>query len=277
MSWFLRSKKNIEETKLREMPDGLWTKCPTCGEVIYKNELELNFYLCSKCSYHFRIGSKEYINILFDEDSFEETFTNIHSTDPLNFVDSKSYVQRLETAFKTTGLNDALTTGIGKIGGHDVSFGCMNFNFIGGSMGSVVGEKFYRAALYALNNKLPFIIISASGGARMQEAALSLMQMAKTSAILSMLAENRIPFISILTDPTTGGVSASFGMLGDIIIAEPGALIGFAGPRVIEQTIRKKLPDGFQKSEFLLEHGFVDFVVNRNVMKETLVKVINWF
>jgi len=277
MAWFQRSNKNIKEQQQKEMPDGLWTKCPSCSELIFKKQLEDNFYCCPKCNYHFRIGSKEYISILFDEDSFEETNTNIRSADPLNFVDSKPYTERLQTNYETTGLNDALTTGIGRINNIPVSFGCMNFSFIGGSMGAVVGEKFYRAAKYSMEKKIPFIIISATGGARMQEAALSLMQMAKTSAVLTELAEAKIPFISILTDPTTGGISASFGMLGDLNIAEPGALIGFAGPRVIEQTIKKKLPSDFQKAEFLLEHGFIDSIVSRNELKNTLTKMLNWF
>ncbi len=277
MAWFQRSNKNIKEQQQKEMPDGLWTKCPGCSELIFKKQLEENFYCCTKCNYHFRIGSKEYIAILFDEGTFEETNINLRSADPLNFVDSKSYKERLESNYEITGLNDALTTGTGKINNIPVSFGCMNFSFIGGSMGSVVGEKFFRAAKYSLEKKIPFIIISATGGARMQEAALSLMQMAKTSAVLTEIAENSIPFISILTDPTTGGISASFGMLGDINIAEPGALIGFAGPRVIEQTIRKKLPANFQKSEFLLEHGFIDSIVSRNELKNTLTKMLSWF
>jgi len=277
MAWFQRSNKNIKEQQQKEMPDGLWTKCPSCSELIFKKQLEDNFYCCPKCNYHFRIGSKEYISILFDEDSFEETNTNIRSADPLNFVDSKPYTERLQTNYETTGLNDALTTGIGRINNIPVSFGCMNFSFIGGSMGAVVGEKFYRAAKYSMEKKIPFIIISATGGARMQEAALSLMQMAKTSAVLTELAEAKIPFISILTDPTTGGISASLCMLGDLNIAEPGALIGFAGPRVIEQTIKKKLPSDFQKAEFLLEHGFIDSIVSRNELKNTLTKMLNWF
>ncbi len=277
MAWFQRSNKNIKEQQQKEMQDGLWTKCPGCSELIFKKQLEENFYCCTKCNYHFRIGSKEYIAILFDEGTFEETNINLRSADPLNFVDSKSYKERLESNYEITGLNDALTTGTGKINNIPVSFGCMNFSFIGGSMGSVVGEKFFRAAKYSLEKKIPFIIISATGGARMQEAALSLMQMAKTSAVLTEIAENSIPFISILTDPTTGGISASFGMLGDINIAEPGALIGFAGPRVIEQTIRKKLPANFQKSEFLLEHGFIDSIVSRNELKNTLTKMLSWF
>ncbi len=277
MAWFQRSNKNIKEQQQKEMPDGLWTKCPSCSELIFKKQLEDNFYCCPKCNYHFRIGSKEYISLLFDEGCFEETNINIRSADPLNFVDSKPYTERLQTNYEKTGLNDALTTGIGKINNIPVSFGCMNFSFIGGSMGAVVGEKFFRAAKYSLEKKIPFIIISATGGARMQEAALSLMQMAKTSAVLTELAEAKIPFISLLTDPTTGGISASFGMLGDLNIAEPGALIGFAGPRVIEQTIKRKLPSDFQKAEFLLEHGFIDSIVSRNELKSTLTKMLSWF
>lgn len=277
MSWFLRTKKNIEETTQKEMPDGLWTKCPSCGEIIYKRQLEENLFTCHKCNHHFRIGTKEYIDIILDPDTFEELYTNIKSADPLNFVDSKPYTQRLEAMYKSTGVNEAITTGKAKIAGKDIAFACMNFNFIGGSMGSVVGEKFYRIAKYALEQKIPYIIICASGGARMQEAAYSLMQLAKTCAILAELAENQIPYIVILTDPTTGGVSASYGMLGDIIMAEPGALIGFAGPRVIEQTIRRKLPQGFQRAEFVLEHGFLDMIVNRKELREKLISILNWF
>jgi len=277
MAWFLRSKANIEEQQKREMPDGLWTKCPDCGEIMYKTELEEGFFCCKKCGYHFRIGYKEYVSIILDENTFQETNTEIRSTDPLNFVDTKPYPNRLEEGYKKTNLNDALTTGYGKINGYDVSIAIMNFSFIGGSMGSVVGEKFLRAAKYSLENKIPLLVISASGGARMQEAALSLMQMAKSASILSELDKNKIPYISLMTDPTTGGVTASYAMLGDINIAEPGALIGFAGPRVIEQTIRKKLPQGFQKSEFLLEKGFLDSVVSRKNLKDFLTKVISWF
>jgi len=277
MAWFLRSKENISETQQKEMPDGLWTKCPACGEMIFKKELEENFFSCIKCNYHFRIGTKEYIDILIDNNTFNETNTNVVSTDPLNFVDSKPYKDRLKSSYETSGVNEALTTGTGKINGELVSFASMNFSFIGGSMGSVVGEKFYRAAKFSLDKKVPLIVITSSGGARMQEAAYSLMQMAKTSAILSELSESGIIYITILTDPTTGGVTASYGMLGDIIIAEPGALIGFAGPRVIEQTIKKKLPPGFQRAEFLLEKGFVDIIVSRSNLKETLSKIIIWF
>ena len=277
MAWFNRSKKNIEGDQLKEMPEGLWTKCPSCAEVIYKDQLEGNYFTCFKCSYHFRIGSDVYIWILFDEGTFFETNYGIRSSDPLNFVDNKSYSDRLNQLYSKNQFGEALTTGYGKMDGRDVSFGCMNFNFIGGSMGSVVGEKFFRAAKFSLEMKIPLVIISASGGARMQEAALSLMQMAKTAAVLTELAENRIPYISVLTDPTTGGVSASYGMLGDVNIAEPGALIGFAGPRVIEQTIRKKLPQGFQRAEFVLEKGFLDKIVHRKELKSTIVKMIDWF
>ncbi len=277
MSWFLRSKANIVEDTQKSMPDGLWTKCPSCSEVMYKTDLEDGLFTCKKCSYHFRIGSKEYIRILIDEGSFRETQDKIRSTDPLNFVDTKDYPSRIVEGHKKSGVNDAITTGVGKINGREVSFACMNFNFIGGSMGSVVGEKIYRAAKYSLDKKVPFILISASGGARMQESVLSLMQMAKSSAILAELSESSVPYISILTDPTTGGVTASYAMLGDVNIAEPGALIGFAGPRVIEQTIRKKLPAGFQRAEFLLEHGFIDLIVNRKEMKQQLSNIIEWF
>ena len=277
MSWFQRSKSNIQETIQKEMPDGLWTKCPSCNEIIFKKQLEDNYFCCIKCDHHFRIGAKEYIEILLEENTFEELFSNIKSADPLNFTDSKSYKIRLKSTYETTGLNDAITTGIGKINDKFVTFACMNFSFIGGSMGSVVGEKFYRLAKLSLETKIPFIMFSATGGARMQEAAFSLMQMAKTSAILSELSEAKIPYISVLTDPTTGGVSASYGFLGDVNIAEPGALIGFAGPRVIEQTIRRKLPQGFQKTDSLIEHGFLDFVVKRSELKKTIYKLISWF
>jgi len=275
MAWFLRKNKNIiTEPQAREMPDGLWTKCPECSTVIYRKELEEHAYSCPSCSHHFRIGSAKYIALLFDEGTWKETDSGVRSADPLDFVDTRPYRARLKEAYSKSDLPDAVTTGIGEINGLAVAFGCMNFGFIGGSMGSVVGEKFVRAGRRALEEKMPFVFISASGGARMQEAALSLMQMAKTSALLSELAEAGLPYISILTDPTTGGVSASYAMLGDVIIAEPKALIGFAGPRVIEQTIRKKLPEGFQRSEFLLEKGFVDLVVPRRDLKRTLSTVL---
>ncbi len=277
MAWFTRSAKNIQETKQKEMPDGLWTKCPSCNEVLFKKQLEDDLYTCFGCNYHFRIGSSHYIDMLFDEGSFTETDTNIRPADPLTFTDSKPYTKRIEEGYAKSGVNEAITTGYGTIEGRYVSFGCMNFNFIGGSMGSVVGEKIFRAAKYSLANKIPLLLISASGGARMQEAALSLMQMAKTSAVLAELDEAGIPYVSILTDPTTGGVTASYAMLGDINLAEPSALIGFAGPRVIEQTIRKKLPAGFQRSEFVMEHGFADVIVHRKELKNTLIKILDWF
>jgi acetyl-CoA carboxylase carboxyl transferase subunit beta len=276
MAWFFRSKDALpgRPREASAMPDGLWTKCSNCGEIIYKRQLEEQLYTCHKCNTHFRISSDEYITLLFDEESFVETNRNVRSADPLAFTDTKSYTTRLAEAYKKTPLADAFTTGYGTIEGRNVSFGCMNFGFIGGSMGSVVGEKFSRAALLALEERIPLIVIAASGGARMQEAAFSLMQMAKTSARLAQLSEAGLPYISILTDPTTGGVSASFAMLGDVNIAEPGALIGFAGPRVIEQTIRKKLPEGFQSAEFLLEHGFLDMIVHRRELRQTLSRLI---
>lgn len=274
MAWFLRKNKNISETTQREMPDGLWTKCPECSTVIYRKELEEHAFSCPKCSHHFRIGSAKYVDVLIDKGTWQETDQNVRSADPLDFVDTRPYKARLKEAYSRTGLPDAVTTGTGAVHGMPIAFGCMNFGFVGGSMGSVVGEKFVRAARRARDNRMPFVFISASGGARMQEAALSLMQMAKTSAILAELADHRLPYISILSDPTTGGVSASFAMLGDVIIAEPKALIGFAGPRVIEQTIRRKLPEGFQRSEFLLERGFVDMVVPRSDLKQTLSVVL---
>ena len=256
------------------MPDGLWTKCPDCTTVIYRKELAASSYTCKQCDHHFRISAAKYIDVLFDAGTWSETDRQVKSADPLEFVDTRPYAARLKQAYAKSDLPDAVTTGTGQIHGTDVSFGCMNFGFIGGSMGSVVGEKFMRACHRALNNRTPFVFISASGGARMQEAALSLMQMAKTSAALSELADAGLPYISILTDPTTGGVSASYAMLGDVIVAEPKALIGFAGPRVIEQTIRKKLPEGFQRSEFLLERGFVDVISHRSDLKQTVSTVI---
>lgn len=274
MAWFLRKSKNIAETQQREMPDGLWTKCPQCSTVLYRKELEEHAFTCSTCSHHFRIGSSKYVAVLMDPGSWQETDRSVRSADPLDFVDTRPYKARLKEAYAKSDLPDAVTTGTGAIEGIPVSFGCMNFGFVGGSMGSVVGEKFVRAGRRALEQRMPYVFISASGGARMQEAALSLMQMAKTSAILSELAEAGLPYVSILTDPTTGGVSASYAMLGDVIIAEPKALIGFAGPRVIEQTIRKKLPEGFQRSEFLLEHGFVDLVVHRRDLRSSVARVL---
>ncbi len=273
--WFLRGRRSEEGAAKREMPEGLWTKCEACGEIIYKRQLEEHQYTCPKCGAHFRIGPQEFVKILFDEGTFQETNTNIRSVDPLEFVDTKRYTDRLAKAYREIGHSEALMTGVGQIGGQTVVAGLMNFRFIGGSMGSVVGEKFIRAADEALRRNVPYIVVCASGGARMQESALSLMQMAKTAAKLTELAEHRIPYITVLTHPTTGGVTASYGMLGDVIIAEPGALIGFAGPRVIEQTIRRKLPPGFQRAESLLEHGFVDMIVSRRELRATLSRLLS--
>ncbi len=277
MAWWNRNKTNIDDQgqQLREMPDGLWTKCSQCDQMLYKRELEENLYTCPKCDKHFRVGSDKYIEILLDPGTFTETDADLVSTDPLSFVDEESYATRVEKARRRTGLNDAIRIGIGEIEGSRTSLAIMDFSFIGGSMGSVVGEKFCRAVDAARAERIPMICISASGGARMMEAAISLMQMAKTSARLSLLAEDRIPYIVVLTDPTTGGVTASFAMLGDVILAEPSALIGFAGPRVVEQTIRRKLPEGFQRSEFQLEHGFVDHIVHRKELRKTLGRLIS--
>lgn len=276
MAWFKRDKKGIftsTEDKL-EAPDGIWDKCPSCKKPLHYQEQVDNHYVCQYCNYHLRIGSKEYFEILFDENHFTELFSNLRSGDPLNFTDSKKYTERLEESYKKTGLNDAIRSAHGKIDGQDLVIACMDFNFIGGSMGSVVGEKIARSIDYCIKNKIPFLMISKSGGARMMEAAFSLMQMAKTSAKLALLSKAKIPYISLLTDPTTGGVTASYAMLGDINIAEPGALIGFAGPRVIKETIKRDLPKGFQTSEFVLEHGFLDFIVDRREMKAKLASFI---
>jgi acetyl-CoA carboxylase carboxyl transferase subunit beta len=275
MPWFRRSKENItSEGPKKDIPDGQWTKCDSCGEIIHKKQLEQNLFTCQKCGYHFRIGSKEYFEILLDEKTFKETDTKIRSVDPLNFVDTKKYSDRLKESARKSGLNEAVRTGTAKINGLPVVIACMDFSFIGGSMGSVVGEKISRAIDLALKKKDPLIIISSSGGARMMEAAYSLMQLAKTSAKLARLSDAGIPYVSVMTDPTTGGVTASYAMLGDVHIAEQGALIGFAGPRVIKQTIGRDLPKGFQRAEFLQEKGFVDVVVHRKELKETITKIL---
>ena len=268
MAWFKRTTKGIhtptEEKK--DVPKGLWYKSPT-GKVVDAEELERNHYVSPEDGYHVRIGSKEYFEILFDDNTFTELDTDLRSKDMLKFEDTKKYTQRLKEAYKKTNLNDAVRTAVGPSIGKQLVIACMDFSFIGGSMGSVVGEKIARAADYALTHKLPFMIISKSGGARMMEAALSLMQLAKTSAKLAQLAKAQIPYISLCTDPTTGGTTASFAMLGDINISEPGALIGFAGPRVVRDTTGKELPEGFQTAEFLLEHGFLDFISERKALK----------
>jgi acetyl-CoA carboxylase carboxyl transferase subunit beta len=275
MPWFKRSKENISpDSQKKDLPDGMWEKCPSCGEIIHKKQLETNLWTCIKCGYHFRIGSTEYIQILIDKGSFREIDKKMRSADPLEFEDTKKYNERIAETIKKLGLNDAVKTGTGKLNGIDVAFGCMDFKFIGGSMGSVVGEKIARLTDRALKNKSPLIIVSSSGGARMMEGALSLMQMAKTSSRLARLAEAKIPYVSIMTDPTTGGTTASYAMLGDVHIAEPEALIGFAGPRVIKQTIGKDLPKGFQRSEFLVERGFVDIVSPRKDLKQNVYNVL---
>jgi acetyl-CoA carboxylase carboxyl transferase subunit beta len=272
MSWFRRVEKGIvtPTEQKKETPDGLWYKCPTCKTVTNTTEHRKNLYTCPKCDFHERINSVEYFEILFDDNKFEEINAHLSSADPLHFVDSKPYPKRIVDTQKKTNLTDAVRTAQGRINGADLVIACMDFNFIGGSMGSVVGEKIARAIDFARQHKFPFLMISKSGGARMMEAGYSLMQMAKTSAKLALLSEEGIPYVSLLTDPTTGGVTASFAMLGDFNIAEPGALIGFAGPRVIKETIGKELPKGFQSSEFVLEHGFLDFIVPRKELKQKL-------
>ncbi len=276
MAWFKRSKENISsDTRKSDVEDGTWIKCPECGEMMHRKQWETNFYLCTKCDHHFRIGSEEYFKILLDEDSFKEMDRKIRSIDTLGFVDTKPYKKRLEETIKSTELQDAIRTGTGKINDVDVVIGCMDFGFIGGSIGSVVGEKISRAIDRSIKTKFPLIIISSSGGARMMEGAISLMQLAKTSSKLAKLDEEKIPYISILTNPTTGGTTASFSMLGDFNIAEPKALIAFAGPRVVKQATGKDLPAGFQKSEFLLQHGFIDFIVSRKDMKDKLSQILN--
>ncbi len=276
MAWFKRTDKGIQtptEAK-RDTPKGLWYKSPT-GKIIETEELEKNFFVSPEDGYHVRIGSNEYFDILFDDNKFKELDKKITSKDPLKFSDKKKYSDRLKAAQDKTMLKDAVRTAVGKSKGKDLVIACMDFRFIGGSMGSVVGEKIARAADYALKHKTPFMIISKSGGARMMEAALSLMQLAKTSAKLAQLADAGIPYISLCTDPTTGGTTASFAMLGDINISEPGALIGFAGPRVVRDTTGKELPDGFQTAEFVLEHGFLDFITHRQDLKNQVNKYID--
>ena len=275
MKWFKRKQKNISTptTQKKELPDGMWYKTPG-GSIVHTRELKNNSYVCPEDDYHVRIGSKEYFEILFDNKSFEELDKDLSSSDPLKFVDIKSYKGRVDKSQKDTGLKDAIKTGVGKINNYDIVISCMDFSFIGGSMGSVVGEKISRAIDYSLRKKIPLMIISKSGGARMMESAYSLMQMAKTSSKLALLSREKVPYISLMTDPTTGGVSASFAMLGDFNIAEPGALIGFAGPRVIKETIGSNLPKGFQRSEFLFEHGFLDFIVDRIDLKTKISNLL---
>ncbi|MBO6587021.1 MAG: acetyl-CoA carboxylase carboxyltransferase subunit beta [Gracilimonas sp.] len=274
MSWFKRKDENIQTNTKKEMPEGVWIKVPTTGETIHKRELEDNLWVDPLSGYHFRIGSEKYFEIIFDKGKFKEIGQEIQPTDPLEFEDRKKYKDRLEEYQEKTGLSDAARVGVGKMNKLDLVVACMDFSFIGGSMGSVVGERLGVAIDYARENKIPLMIISQTGGARMMESVLSLMQMAKTSAKLAQLEEAGIPYISYMTDPTTGGVTASYAMLGDFNIAEPGALIGFAGPRVIRQTIGRDLPEGFQTAEYLLEHGFLDFILPRTKMKAKLTKLL---
>ncbi|MFH1219285.1 MAG: acetyl-CoA carboxylase, carboxyltransferase subunit beta [Candidatus Eisenbacteria bacterium] len=277
MSWFRRIEKGVASDVRRDMPDGLWRKCDKCGEIVYERVIKRNYWTCIKCGYHFMVSSLEYIAMIADENTFVEIDPGLRSCDPLGFRDSKRYADRLRIAIKKTGLNEAVVTGTCRIGEHKAVIGVLDFRFMGGSMASVVGEKISRAARRAIDDRSVLVMVSSSGGARMQEGILSLMQMAKTSAWLGRVSEAGLLYVSVLTNPTTGGVTASFGMLGDVIIAEPGALVGFAGPRVIEQTINQELPPGFQSSEFLLEHGMVDMVVARAQMKKTLVGIFDFF
>ena len=279
MGWFKRIKKGVttETNQKKETPEGLWYKCPKCKTVITTDDHHNQLYVCDNCNHHHRINSKEYFEILFDKNKFTELNPNMTSKDPLQFEDRKKYTERLIDIQKKTGLKDAVTTAYGTINKQDAVIACFNFNFIGGSMGSVVGEKIARAIDYARETNTPFIIISKSGGARMMEASFSLMQLAKTSAKLAQLSNEGVPYFSILTDPTTGGITASFAMLGDLNIGEPNALIGFAGPRVVKETIGKDLPKGFQTAEFVQEHGFLDMIVDRKNMKEKIAQLIRMY
>jgi acetyl-CoA carboxylase carboxyl transferase subunit beta len=276
MAWFKKERKPIEPpNKESRVPEGMWVKCPQCAQVIYNKDLSASLNVCPKCGHHFRLGAAERLRSLFDGE-WEEHDKGLQSTDPLRFTDTKPYRARLETTMAATGMSDAVMTATGRIQGLETVVAAMEYSFIGGSMGVVVGEKITRAIERAIDRRLPVVIVSCSGGARMMEGTLSLMQMAKISAALARLDRARLPYISVLTDPTTGGVTASFAMLGDVNIAEPRALIGFAGPRVIEQTIRQKLPDGFQRSEFLLEHGMLDMVVDRRELKDVIARLLRF-
>jgi acetyl-CoA carboxylase carboxyl transferase subunit beta len=276
VSWFKRQKKGVQSAEKKAIPDGLWKKCDLCGEILYIKELEKRLWVCSKCDYHFMISTDQYIEILADEGTFEPTHVGLTSNDPLGFRDLKRYKDRTAEYRKKTGREEAVITGLAGVEGRGVVLCIMDFTYMGGSMGSVVGEKIARAADDASRQRRPLIIVSRSGGARMQESMFSLMQMAKTSAMLHKLSEERVPYVSILTNPTTGGVTASFASLGDVIIAEPRALIGFAGPRVIQQTIRQDLPEGFQRSEFLLEHGMIDMICSREELRPTVSSLLDF-
>ena len=278
-SWFKRIKKGIltSTAEKKETPEGLWSKCPECGYICTVTELRENLFVCPKCAHHHRIGSSEYFEIIFDDNKYEVFFENIRSKDFLHFTDLKSYDKRLQETWAKTDITDSIRIASGKVKGHPLVIGCMDFEFIGGSLGSVMGERISRAVDYCLEHRIPLMIICKSGGARMMESAFSLMQLAKVSGKLSQMTDAGIPYISFLTDPSFGGISASFGMLGDLNIAEPGALIGFAGPRVIRETIKRDLPEGFQRSEFLLEHGFLDFIVPRKELKNKLATLLSLF
>ena len=278
MSWLKKSKEGLKRPqRKRELPDGLWTKCEECGEILYHKELERNLWTCTKCSYHFRISARTYLKILLDEGSFTERFSEVVSTDPLKFRDTKRYSDRLRKAREETGLSEAILVGEGAIEGHPLVIGVMDFSFLGGSLASASGERIARGILLALEKRHPLVLISSSGGARMFEGILSLMQMAKTNALLARLSDAGVPYVSIMTHPTTGGVTASFASVGDVILAEPRALIGFAGPRVIKQTINQELPEGFQTSEFLLAKGMIDRIVHRNELRKTLGWLLQFF
>lgn len=280
MSWFRRNKPKIEEQQKDEerkvLTEGIFVKCPECENPLYKRELIESLQVCTHCAYHFRLGARARLDTLFDDGRYEKLDEDVTSSDPLDFVDQKPYIERIEAAKKSSGLPEAIVSGKGMVGGHLTYVGAMDMSFIGGSMGSAVGEKITRLIERAVETRGAVVVFSASGGARMQEGTFSLMQMAKISAALARLHQARLPFISVLTDPTTGGVTASFAMLGDVNLAEPKALIGFAGPRVIEQTIRQKLPKGFQRSEFLLEHGMVDRVVDRREIRQTIIRMFDF-
>lgn len=277
--WFTRKRKGIltSTADKKETPEGLWNKCPECSFISTTNELKENLFVCAKCNHHHRIGSEEYYDIIYDNKAYTELFDNIKSIDFLGFTDLKPYQKRLDDIHAKTDLKDSMRVAVGKVNGENLVTACMDFEFIGGSLGSVMGEKFSRAVDYCIAHKMPYLVISKSGGARMMESAFSLMQLAKTSGKLSQLSDAQLPFISLLTDPTFGGISASFGMLGDLNIAEPGALIGFAGPRVIKETIKRDLPEGFQRSEFLLDHGFLDFIIDRKNLKDKLAQLVQLF
>lgn len=280
MPWFKKDSRPLApspEDSKTVRTEGLFTKCESCGTIIWKKDFEANEFVCPKCNYHSKVGARDRLTMLFDNGAFETFDSNLVSPDPLKFVDRQPYHEKLDSAQRDTGLNDAVVSASGRLGGRPTFISAMEYTFIGGSMGSVVGEMITRAIERAANDRIPLIVVSSSGGARMHEGVLSLMQMGKVSAALARLDDARVPFISILTDPTTGGVTASYAMLGDLNIAEPGALIGFAGPRVIEQTIRQKLPKGFQRSEFLLEHGMLDAIVDRRDLRNYLIKALNFF